>query len=45
MCLLVPEGGEVGEVVKCAGEGGFKGGDNVKEEQKGVKRGEGGFGK
>lgn len=33
------------EVAKCAGEGVFQGGDNVKEEQKGVKREEGGFGK
>lgn len=31
-------------VVKCAGKGGSQGSDNVKEEQKGVKREEGGFG-
>lgn len=36
--------GKVGRAVKCAGKGGFEGSDNVKEEQKGVKRGEGGFG-
>lgn len=38
--------GKVGVgVMECAGEGGFEGCDNVKEEQEGVKREEGGFGK
>lgn len=31
-------------MVKCAVEDDFEGSDNVKEEQKGVKREEGGFG-
>lgn len=33
--------GKVGVLVECSGEGGFEGSDNVKEEQTGVKRGEG----